>query len=980
MNTNTAKRIISALTAVLMFVGMPSAAVYADDADTSVFADDMSGAYTEGEYLSKSDVDTKKADGTFPTAATTEILAANGEYAWKLYHSISGAAHWDEDAHIGKAMHMYGRGGSMSSLLYPQLRSDDGNYTTNLPSGKDGMFVQNVKFRMARLNGGDITGIKLLNSNVTSGAHLRFGFLGAQSTNVTEGCLIYDGTDNPPDVQPATAKAKDHYPFFAVHNGSSVAVKAIATNMIQSNANTDGTGKSANYTDWDITFDGDTVYWTVTAYYNAGKANESTRTWSASYTGDEILEYQKKSVYPAEFFRVSWTDIEAEEKGYALKPNTGVVFNNFSLTQRYNAGRPYLDIGEPKDVMYHNIAGTAESGTVALSMTAPVRRIHAPSLAGADVTLEMSADGINFDTIEAKFDSNGRWLNRQTDDEYGFVRFAAEVTDAKIYTDVTQDTKIVLPMGTKIKLLDRLEREFCRPETAWTSSQPDAVSVDSGEVTAVKKGTAVVSAQYGNNVSVTVEVIDELDYAVKYGWLKQFLEEKQPIISALNAAIAEKDNAKLDEVFTGSSGATFGSMTCIDTAPIFGLKGESDDEYQKYLARFMTYPQFGCGSEEDIRYLQKVLADEIKVGELCNAESAGQIEAAVEKDNSTFGFDTQNKYFPDMKDTIYQMLCGTEFLNLADARERFNNALVMSNFSSADTAAYVQTLVDDLAAEIGYDADKYAKIKDKFALAAYLHKNRADIANTAALCSYINGYTEPDSDDSKDDNKTSQRPGRGSGGGGGGVSLPKTEPADTAKPGTISEAKQIFGDVPTDFWGYEPIRYLSAKRAVGGDGSGNFYPNNAVTRAEFVKMLLVSFGCEITVLPEDAEIPFADVSRESWYCDYIITAHELGVLRGSLGLANPDGYITREEMAAMVIRLAESMDISFEAAAEPVVFGDKAEISDWAFSAVAKLQLAGVISGKEQGMFAPKATATRAETARIIYGACTAKHKQAADE
>jgi len=51
---------------------------------------------------------------------------------------------------------------------------------------------------------------------------------------------------------------------------------------------------------------------------------------------------------------------------------------------------------------------------------------------------------------------------------------------------------------------------------------------------------------------------------------------------------------------------------------------------------------------------------------------------------------------------------------------------------------------------------------------------------------------------------------------------------------------------------------------------------------------------------------------------------------------------------------------------EPVVFDDDSEIAEYAKAAVAAMQEAGIISGKGNNMFDPKANATRAEASCMI--------------
>ena len=67
-------------------------------------------------------------------------------------------------------------------------------------------------------------------------------------------------------------------------------------------------------------------------------------------------------------------------------------------------------------------------------------------------------------------------------------------------------------------------------------------------------------------------------------------------------------------------------------------------------------------------------------------------------------------------------------------------------------------------------------------------------------------------------------------------------------------------------------------------------------------------------------------------------------------------------MAVTIYRASE-----FAEATDAHVFGDAADISDYAKSAVATLHENGVVSGMGDMTFAPKKNVTRAEAAKILY-------------
>src|SRR5690606_30703655 len=94
----------------------------------------------------------------------------------------------------------------------------------------------------------------------------------------------------------------------------------------------------------------------------------------------------------------------------------------------------------------------------------------------------------------------------------------------------------------------------------------------------------------------------------------------------------------------------------------------------------------------------------------------------------------------------------------------------------------------------------------------------------------------------------------------------------------------------------------------------SFKPDAAVTRAEFIKLLVALSG---ETLRKPASPSFADTSQNHWAYAYIETADANGWVQGYQGKFNPDTPITREEMVTMFMRVfggklsVEQQTISF---------------------------------------------------------------------
>jgi len=173
-----------------------------------------------------------------------------------------------------------------------------------------------------------------------------------------------------------------------------------------------------------------------------------------------------------------------------------------------------------------------------------------------------------------------------------------------------------------------------------------------------------------------------------------------------------------------------------------------------------------------------------------------------------------------------------------------------------------------------------------------------------------------------------------------------------------------FSDISNVKWAVEAIESLAARGVISGLGDGTFRPNNKVTRAEFIKMLMIALELE----SEEAECTFSDVEEGAWYYEPIAVAQKLGIVSGKGdGTFGVNDEILRQDMAVMIYRAARLIGIELGDSIDAEPFTDEAEISGYAKEAVVAMQKAGIINGMGDGRFAPKNNATRAEAAVIIY-------------
>jgi len=109
-----------------------------------------------------------------------------------------------------------------------------------------------------------------------------------------------------------------------------------------------------------------------------------------------------------------------------------------------------------------------------------------------------------------------------------------------------------------------------------------------------------------------------------------------------------------------------------------------------------------------------------------------------------------------------------------------------------------------------------------------------------------------------------------------------------------------FPDVPASAWFYEPIYTLAAINVVYGYPDGGYHPNDDITRAEFVA-IVVRFVKEMPEPAEDA--PFPDIQNH-WAYGVIDAAAQFKWVTGYPdGTFQPNRPITRAEAVTIVNRV-----------------------------------------------------------------------------
>lgn len=240
-------------------------------------------------------------------------------------------------------------------------------------------------------------------------------------------------------------------------------------------------------------------------------------------------------------------------------------------------------------------------------------------------------------------------------------------------------------------------------------------------------------------------------------------------------------------------------------------------------------------------------------------------------------------------------------------------------------------------------------------------------SGTFTLCAQVEDYPDiADYLNVRVTNAESSSGGSGGGGGGGGGSRPSTGAGGDAvnpSPTPSTAPKYKFTDVPEGHWASEYIYSLVDRGAINGKTETVFEPNGAITRAEFVKILVSAMDIRTE---RNMPMTFRDVQVGDWYYDYVAIAVSAGIVTGiSEDYYGASELITREQMAAMLCRALDSQAVSLPDG-DGTQFRDQHTISAYASEPVLRLKAAGILNGNEQNYFLPINHATRAEAAKVI--------------
>ena len=172
-----------------------------------------------------------------------------------------------------------------------------------------------------------------------------------------------------------------------------------------------------------------------------------------------------------------------------------------------------------------------------------------------------------------------------------------------------------------------------------------------------------------------------------------------------------------------------------------------------------------------------------------------------------------------------------------------------------------------------------------------------------------------------------------------------------------------FRDVSMQVWYHSYVDYAVAHGLFSGTSDMTFDPEAAMTRAMLVTVLWRYEG-----KPTGYQNSFSDVNEKDgkWYIDAVAWAAANGIVGGvGNGKFDPEGNITREQMATILFRYAQKKSVDTSKRGNLSGFPDNGNISAWAKDTMQWAVAESIINGSD-GKLLPLGNATRAQVAAIL--------------
>ena len=298
----------------------------------------------------------------------------------------------------------------------------------------------------------------------------------------------------------------------------------------------------------------------------------------------------------------------------------------------------------------------------------------------------------------------------------------------------------------------------------------------------------------------------------------------------------------------------------------------------------LDLPSLGSNPSDDlVKSFEAILKPEfarlLKVAEFVTAAEA-EFDEAVQANAKELGLDLN--FYGDTKlgldpKNVYKRLKSLTIESFAaqDVQYAFDTAVLLDMLDEADYGAVTEALdyYDGGCINLDKSVVKGFTESQLNEVSRLMKQHASEINSAEDIESAYETYADQVAGED-DDNNSSSGGGSSSSGGSGSNRRPSTGSGSTITDDNKDDNNDVtydtnFSDLGDAAWAESSVKYLASKGIISGKGDGRFYPNDTVTREEFVKIIVEAFK----IYSNTATVEFEDVDSSRWSYGYIASAY-----------------------------------------------------------------------------------------------------------
>ena len=431
-----------------------------------------------------------------------------------------------------------------------------------------------------------------------------------------------------------------------------------------------------------------------------------------------------------------------------------------------------------------------------------------------------------------------------------------------------------------------------------------------------------------------------------------------PILKLVKEKIDDKDKAGLLNCLSTEKDKLIIDYDSIadltDTNEKYFVSLMFDESYT--LPDALTDVSDNLAVQEALKKLRSDIKEDLSMAQYFDIDTISEAKEWFTEYADYYGYTSEHKifeYLPAHETTQFVTRVVPEDVRpIEKVKKVIEKTILLTNVQITDSTTVVSDIISAFPEYFTGFSPKYNKLSVSNKGSVWRHLKGTKYDTCEALVKAANEYAETLAEGSG-----------GGGGGAGGGNWGDSAGGGYGVTGSMAVGNNgnelqltIFTDLTQSHWAYAPMLNLYRRNIIKGYGDNTVKPDQAITRAEFIKIL-----AEISLMPIDmTSEDFADVPATHWAYKYVKSARKAGLITGGYGNSfNPDEKITREDMLVILQRAKNAPDGTSS-------FSDITNASSYAVGAIGYFSSNGVVNGMGDNMFMPKENTTRAQACKIL--------------